>query len=69
MVEPWVKGQRKGTRIFYEFDGSRMETTIGGELDGMRVIYNKDGSIRNKFATLADYQHRLTEETEKKYGK
>ena len=68
-VEPWVKGQRKGTSIHYKFDGSRMETTFGGKQDGMRVHYNQDGSIRNKFATLADYQQHLTEETEKKYGK
>jgi hypothetical protein len=46
-----------------------MVTTFGGKQDGMRVHYNQDGSIKNKFATLADYQHRLTEETEKKYGK
>ena len=68
-VEPWVKGQRLGTRIHYEFDGSRMEVTLGGLQDGMRIHYNKDGSIREKFPTLADYQQHLTDETEKKYGK
>ena len=68
-VEPWLHGQRQGTRIFYEFDGSRMETTIGGELDGMRVIYNEDGSIEKRFLTLADYQQHITDELEKKYPK